>query len=160
MHLNANEIEKFSRWLKSCGAEILAHTSEWEIIRAKVKGETVVAYRNGAGKQTWPPPLMEFYKLRGCGHQPQLANPVKQLRGNRKGLINELASRDGWCCWYCASPLDADTATVEEICPRQIGGPVHIGNQCLACADCNREAGNMTVVAKVVMRERKRFGGR
>lgn len=153
MRLETGDIEKFSRWLASCGAEVIAKTSEWEILRIKAKGETLVAYTSSAGKQSWPPGLANLYKLRSRGHQPQLGNPIKQLRGNRKARIHELAGRDGWSCWYCAAGVDEDTATVEEICPRQIGGPVHVGNQCLACSDCNRAAGNMTVVQKVALRE-------
>ena len=153
MQLDEAKIIKFAKWLASCGAEIIAPTSEWELLRVKAKGETLVGYKNSAGKQTWPKPLIEYNKLRSCGHQPQLGNPVKQLRGNRRARIHELARRDGWVCWYCALDVTEDTATVEEICSRQIGGPVHVGNQCLACPDCNRKAGNMTVVEKVRLRE-------
>lgn len=153
MRLAEPEIKKFAKWLSSCGAEIIAPTSEWEVLRVKAKGETLVGYVNSSGKQTWPKPLLEFYKLRSCGHQPQLGNPIKQLRGNRKGRIHELARRDGWRCWYCFVEINEDTATVEEICSRQIGGPVHIGNQCLACPGCNQTAGNLSVVEKVALRE-------
>lgn len=152
MRLGQQEIDKFANWLRACGAEIIATTSEWELLRVKMKGETYVSYRDKRGDQTWPTPLADAYKLRSCGHQPQLASPVKQLRGNRKGRIHELARRDGWACWYCNSALTEDSATVEEICARQIGGPVHIGNQCLACATCNRSAGNLSVVEKVAFR--------
>jgi hypothetical protein len=159
VRLTTDDVSTFARWLVSCGAEIIAPTSEWEIMRVKAKGSTLVAYRNSAGKQTWPDELVQFHKLRSCGHQPQLGNPIKQLRGNRKGRVYELARRDGWKCWYCSREVDDDLATVEEICARQIGGPVHIGNQCLACPECNRAVGNMSVVEKVAFRDmRKREG--
>lgn len=156
MRLAEPEIKTFARWLASCGAEIIAPTSEWEVLRVKVKGDTLVSYRTKTGKQTWPNPLVTLYGQRTAGHHPQLGNPVKQLRGNRKARVHELARRDGWTCWYCTLPLDEDTATVEELCSRQIGGPVHVGNQALACAGCNHEAGNLSVVAKVAMRDAKR----
>ena len=54
MHLDIPEIEKFARWLANCGAEIIAPTSEWELLRVKAKGETLVGYTNGNGKQTRP----------------------------------------------------------------------------------------------------------
>ena len=60
-------------------------TSEWELLRVKAKGETLVGYKNSAGKQTWPKPLIEYNKLRSCGHQPQFGNPVKQLQGKQTG---------------------------------------------------------------------------
>lgn len=156
MRLEQGDIAKFAKWLTSCGAEVIATTSEWELLRVKMKGDTHVAYRDKRGVQSWPDALSKVYKLRSCGHQPQLANPVKQLRGNRKARINELARRDGWGCWYCRAELNEDTATVEEICARQIGGPVHVGNQCLACPDCNRSAGNLSVVEKVAFRDARR----
>ena len=156
MRLDEDEIAKFARWLASCGAEIIAPTSEWEVLRVKIKGETHVGYRTKTGRQTWPEALIGWHRQRSCGHQPQLGNPVKQLRGNRKARLHEIAKRDGWQCWYCDRSLDDDTATVEEICSRQIGGPVHIGNQALACPSCNLSAGNLTVVAKVALRAKKR----
>lgn len=156
MRLDDAAISVFSKWLVSCGAEILRPTSEWEVLRVRAKGETIVAYRNAAGRQTWPKALSELYKLRSCGHQPQLGNPVKLLRGNRRGRVHELGERSGWTCWYCETELTEDSATVEEICPRQIGGPVHVGNQCLACAGCNRMASNLSVVDKVAFRDAKR----
>lgn len=156
MHLTQPEIEQYARWLSSCGAEIIATISEWEVLRVKTRGETLVGYKDKTGRQTWPQPLVDLYRLRSCGHQPRLGNPVKQLRGNRKARIHELAKRDGWECWYCLGALNENTATVEEICSRQIGGPVHVGNQCLACPECNRAAGNLSVVEKVAKREDRR----
>jgi hypothetical protein len=151
MRLSSEQVEQFAKWLVSCGAEVVAPTSDWEIIRVIAKGETAVAYRNKRGDQSWPGMLADAWAARKSGFQPQLGNPQKALRGNKKARLYELADRDGWGCWYCSRELDELTATIEEICPRQIGGPIHIGNQCLACPECNQKAANKSVVEKVRM---------
>lgn len=165
MHLEDRDILKFADWLQSCGAEILAPTSEWEILRVKARDRTLIAYKNRRGDQSWPQPLITFWKTRNKGGHPKLGAPKKQLRGNRRARVMELAKRDGWNCWYCGTELsppdrpadDGGTpATIEEICPRQIGGPAHIGNQTLTCRKCNQMAGNMSVVEKVALRDELR----
>lgn len=162
MHLRAQEIEQFAGWLKSCGAEVLATTNEWELLRVNAKSQTLVAYKNKKGDQSWPAPLVTYWNKRKSGDYLKLGTPTQQIRGNRLARVRELAKRDGWRCWYCdteLSPPDlpADngetSVTIEEICPRQIGGPTHIGNQALACRKCNQMAGSMSVVEKVALRE-------
>ncbi len=168
MHLQNKEIEAFSNWLTKCGAELLSHTNEWEIIRIKAEGETLVSYKNAKGRQKWPPSLVKYHKCFSRGKSLKLASPITQYKGNKKARLKLLGDRDGWSCWYCDTPLwpvdrikveGEVSATIEEVCPRQIGGPTHIGNQVLACAACNSEAGNMSVAAKVVLREVKRQQG-
>lgn len=162
MHLGHQDIEKFAGWLKSCGAEVLAPTNEWELLRVNAKSQTLVAYRNKRGDQTWPGTLVNYWKQSKSGDYLKLGTPTQQLRGNRLSRVLELAKRDGWNCWYCGIELSqpdrpADNgetpATIEELCPRQIGGPTHIGNQTLACRQCNQTAGSMSVVEKVALRE-------
>ena len=62
MRLAETEIKKFAKWLSSQGAEIIAPTRKWELLRVKAKGETLVVCVNSSGEQTWPPPLLELYK--------------------------------------------------------------------------------------------------
>lgn len=165
MHLDKNQTKKFLSWLADCGAEILEPMSEWEIARVRANGNTHVAYTNSKGRQTWPKPLRNMLTKKSENIWPKLGNPQQRVSGNKKALIDKLGKRDGFECWYCAHPLappnrdqvDGEMfATVEEICPRQIGGPTHIGNQVLACNDCNQLAGNKSVSEKVSIREEKR----
>ena len=167
MRLTPGAISGFGAWLTKCGAEILPPVGEWEIFRAIVNGVTLSAYARKTGFQNWPTPLQLLYTQYRLGQQQNLgpvAKPAKAMSANRRGRIVKIAERDGWACWYCAHPLQPlgyayaegrRAATLEEVCPRQIGGPTHIGNQVLACDQCNREAGNFSVAAKVKMRDVK-----
>lgn len=165
MYLAEKEITKFADWLRNCGAEVIAPTNEWELLRIVAKNQTLVAYRNSRGEQTWPKALVTFWEQKKKGIAPQLGNPQNHLRGNRLARIKKLADRDDWQCWFCGRPLcppdrppkEGETAaTIEELCPRQVGGPTHIKNQTLACRDCNVLAGNLSVVEKVALREKLR----
>ncbi len=154
--------------MQTCGAEIL-DPGPGEIVRATVKGVTLIATRNGS-LQIWPQPLQQLYAFfLDKGLHPKLAAaPVSEAPPEteaRRSRVRTLARRDGWHCWYCNHelrpgwhkvPRRARVATVEEICPRQIGGPRHIGNQVLSCGPCNEAAANLPVVLKVMMRERLR----
>lgn len=168
MRLNEKELLAFAEWLVRCGAEVVEPVSEYEFFRVIARGHTLCAYRRANGYQNWPEPLEALYSLyRGGKDHPRLghAAPVKGMTGNRRARVLQLAKRDGWLCFYCnceLQPLNeserpgAKMPTVEELCARQIGGPKHIGNQALACYDCNNAAANASVVEKVLMRERMR----
>lgn len=166
MQLTDPKIKAFALWIARCGGEVLTPISDYEILRVVINGGTHSAYKRRTGRQTWPETLVELYRqYRHGGYTPRLALAQRGLSGNRKGRLVKLAERDGWRCWYCdcaIQPLGyadipgAAPGSVEEVCPRQIGGPVHIGNQVIACKSCNNKAANLPVVEKVKMRDRLR----
>lgn len=67
-----------------------------------------------------------------------------------------VADRDGLECFYCGDPLTLATATVEHLVPLSSGGNNGDANLALAHTDCNHEAGALSVVEKVKLREAKR----
>jgi hypothetical protein len=168
MRLTPEQRAAFGRWLLNCGAEVLPPVGEWEIFRVIANGTTYSAYARKSGFQSWPIPLQLLYTQHREGAKvPKLGSPVKPMSSNRRGRIVQIAARDGWRCWYCQQQLQplgyaeipgAQAATLEEVCPRQIGGPTHIGNQVVACQPCNTQAANLSVAEKVRMRDRKRAG--
>lgn len=172
MRLTAAQIASFSHWLTKCGAEVLPPVGQWEVMRVVVNGTTLSAYARKTGFQTWPIPLQLLYTQSRSGQSPQLgtvAGPQRAMTANRRSRIVRVAERDGWCCWYCDiglqplgfAPVEGRVpATLEEVCPRQIGGPTHIGNQVIACSPCNNAAANLSVAEKVKMRDRKLAGRR
>jgi len=121
------------------------------------------------GVQSWPWPLPWLYQRYLKGWGTPLAKAVKKMGGNRGARLRFIGERDGWVCWYCAIPLreygafQADdgkrNATLEEVCPRQIGGPKHVDNQVIACGPCNGAVANLSVADKVRFRERKQTEG-
>lgn len=155
--------------MQACGAEIL-DPEPGEIVRVIVKGITLIAHKNGS-MQVWPQPLQQLYSyFLDKGLWPRLAEapvePAPLETEARRARVRTLARRDGWACWYCGHALRpgwhkvprlSRVATIEEICPRQIGGPRHIGNQVLSCKSCNEAASNLPVVAKVLLRESLRL---
>lgn len=162
------ELANFITWLLKCGGEELAPLDNYEVRRLIIRGRMASIYVARDGTMIWPRSLQNLHKIwRDGGETPKLGQPVRKLSGDRKARMIQLGKRDGWTCFYCGAllqPVDSGTfiyegalpATLEEICPRQIGGPKHLGNQCLACRPCNAEAGNWPVVKKFAFRERKR----
>lgn len=167
MRLLKHHRDEFADWLTSCGAEVLEPVEPGEIFRVVVKGKSLIAKQIGS-VQSWPAPLQKLYSLhRGRKIYPALAEAGKTRRmtSTRKARVMRLGNRDGWECWFCGVGLQAldqpinprlTQASIEEICPRQIGGPTHISNQVLACLSCNQIADNLPVVEKVAMRDRLR----
>lgn len=155
------ELELFSNWLALCGAEVFTPYTDFELLRVRVSGAIMIAHRNRHGGQVWPTPLAELYRAFVSGaHMPRLAETPggrKLTSTTHKSRVQTLARRDGWQCWYCgiglrpswtAGPEERQVATLEELCPRQIGGPNHISNQALCCKSCNERAGSLSVVEK------------
>jgi len=59
----------------------------------------------------------------GCTHQ---------LKRNRRSLLQKY----GNCC-YCGESLTRDTATLEHLVPKAVGGKTSIQNVDIACSNCN-----------------------
>ena len=52
-------------------------------------------------------------------------------------LRAELMERDGWRCRYCGEVVTTDTATLDHLIPRSLGGPNTAENLATACLTCN-----------------------
>lgn len=165
MILSQAERKTFAAWITNNGGEVLGRTNnEYEIMRVMVRTVTHVAYQSRDGRQTWPSGLEELHAHFKRGRCIPLANG-KKLRGKRFAIMQALIDRDGPECFYCGKKWsrlflsegrENLPASVEEVCPRQIGGPNALGNQVLACKRCNSAAGNLPVIEKVKLRERMR----
>lgn len=67
-----------------------------------------------------------------------------------------IAIRDGKECFFCGIVLPKDQLTIEHMVAVADGGTHHIKNLVLACTDCNKAVGRMSVADKVKFRDRKR----
>jgi 5-methylcytosine-specific restriction endonuclease McrA len=67
-----------------------------------------------------------------------------------------LAIRDGEECFFCSEKLKKHELTVDHILEISKGGSNRMENFALACVGCNQAMWNMSVVAKIKFRERKR----
>lgn len=52
-------------------------------------------------------------------------------------LRESLLERDGWRCRYCGELVTSDTATLDRVIPRALGGPNSEENLVTACLTCN-----------------------
>lgn len=151
--LTQKEIPKFKSWLVSQGAEILPQTNEFEVIRFRCRIGTGVVYRNSKGKHSVSGPLVSdaYDAYKSCSKWVGKGKPTKRLQGSKKK--RELLDRDGDQCFYCGFPLGSDI-TLEHLVAVNQGGPDRIENMVLAHERCNQEAGNLSVMDKVRLRER------
>ena len=76
-------IKKFKKWLVTNGAVSLKQTNPYEILRVETSLGLLIAYKNKAGKQTWPVKLLQlrFNFLKGRAI-PSLT-PTKNRRSER-----------------------------------------------------------------------------
>ncbi|HCT58152.1 MAG TPA: HNH endonuclease [Gemmatimonas aurantiaca] len=71
---------------------------------------------------------------RGHGH----FSPLDLKHALRREALRDCGHR----CAYCATPLRLETATLDHVMPRSLGGANESGNLVAACALCNRLKGD------------------
>lgn len=148
--------KKFEQFLTDRGAEVLATTSEWELIRFRANDLTAIIYTKangsvtfyGGAKVAWDAFLRQSSWTSG--------NKTKRKKGGQWVVIQSLIRRDGRECFYCGKEVFDDEASVEHVVPLNAGGTDHIANKVLADKRCNSEAGHLSVIQKVKLRESKR----
>lgn len=158
MKKRALDIDAFKEWLTQRGAIVDSPTNPYEILRVRTCEGCFVAYANTKGVETWPDGLTSIREAFDAGREVALSPDLKS-RVRLRHTIETIASRDGLECWFCERGFlstDSREITVEHLCPRSHGGPDHLSNLVIACAPCNRAAGNQTVADKVRLRERMR----
>jgi len=149
----ASAISVFSMRLKEAGAEILAPTNPYEVLRFRSSKGVGVIYKGKRG-ETW-----NAEALAARDHLDAKAGSLAPvtIRGRRrdKATVEALLMRDGDCCLFCGVPLEGDI-TVEHLVSICHGGPNHISNLFLAHAACNQMAGHMSAPEKVALAIRSR----
>jgi hypothetical protein len=150
---------KFEAFLTERGAQILQPTNQWEVLRFKTSRGTSVVYCNAKGGIT---PTGEsltawtaFEKNSTWRGAPA---PKKRLSGREKTLpmFNALIKRDGDACFYCGASTSEDDRSLEHLVSIAHGGPNHLSNLVLAHRKCNSDAGHMSVMEKILAREKNR----
>jgi hypothetical protein len=151
---DADKIEGFRAWLKAQGAQMLAPKNEWEVLRFSAPCGTGVIYRNSKGRHTFNDGMaVAAYRcfLEGKAWEGKL-----KVRTRKTGKVakDALLLRDGDKCFYCGAPLGEDI-TEEHLLSIAMGGNNHLANKVLTHAECNHEAGHMTIMEKVLLREKR-----
>ena len=144
--------EAFKLWLSQQGAEVLAATNQYEVVRFRARGSVHVVYWGKRG-MTFGPFAQECYdQFRRGGHIDM------GLKGTQRGIGGKyrhgLIERDGNNCFYCLEPMEEGDASVEHLVSVHKGGPNHMDNMALAHRNCNARVGNLPLVQKLKVRER------
>lgn len=157
--LREKRLAGFRQWLESNGAEILAPTNEWEILRFRARGGVHVVYRNKTGSTVTCSSIRvhEAWQAYRTSQSWRAGPSQKRKMGNRRyeANVDALLKRDGDECFYCGGEL-GNNITIEHLVGRSQQGPNHLANLALAHEACNKEAGSLSVVEKVKLREQKR----
>lgn len=147
------KLPAFKDFLAARGAEVLTPTNEWEVVRFKTRTGVAVVYRNSKGTITAAGPARDA--LEAFVSQGTWSAGVRTRRDNRYRSVEvrTLLERDGDDCFLCRLPLGNDI-TVEHLVPVAAGGPNHIGNKALAHQACNLRMGHLSLMEKIVLREK------
>lgn len=142
----------FKGLLVAAGAEMLAPTNPYEVMRFKTCFGVGVVYCNAKGKETWN---REAQAAKKHIHDKlgSLAPVKKHGRKSGAGTHQAILERDGPDCFFCIEPMGL-LKTVEHLVPIAHGGPNHISNKFLACPTCNTAAGHLSAPEKIRIRER------
>lgn len=138
---------RFESWLRDAGAELLAPTNEWELLRFRAGPEVGIVYRNARGRINLQAAAQPAWRAYASG-QPWRASPKVQRRARLSTVASTLLERDGSLCFYCRCELE-DDMTVEHLVSVTCGGPNHISNLLLAHKACNNQAGNLSAPEKI-----------
>lgn len=158
MH-TANQLSKklpaFLEFLTARGAEVLAPTSEWEMVRFRAAGVVQVIYRNARGMLTYRGVAAQALNAFTSKGEWSAGVATKRNHSSRKrtAAVMAMLKRDGDCCFLCRQPL-GDDITEEHLVPVTAGGPNHIANKVLAHSACNTKMGHLSVMEKIAMREK------
>lgn len=156
-NINRDRVQKrlyaIKDWLTASGAEVLAPTNEYEIIRFRANGGTHIAYRKGNGNQSVTFTGEAEIALRAFFGGPRWRVDGKTGRGRRWATpeILALVERDGADCFACCWPVTPQTASRDHLVPLASGGPNHIANMVLMHQDCNAHCGHMSAPEKIRM---------
>lgn len=146
---------KFEEFLTSRGAQILQPTNEWEVLRFRSSAGVSIVYRNAQDGLTWTGSSAEAWSAFAKG-QYWRGTPKTKSPKNVDAKQRAVLARDGADCFFCWKATTDDNRTLEHLVARSHGGPNHLSNLFLAHRKCNSEAGHLSAVEKIRLRERNR----
>lgn len=149
------KVDKFQTFLKESGAEVLAPTNPYEMVRFKTENGVSVMYRGRRGI-TFTGEAQEAY-------EKFQRKSIWQIKGNaqkaRERIKAEILERDGVDCFFCGKPtLDGQDRTIEHLLSIDHGGNNNLANLVFAHKDCNLAVGNMPIIEKIKYRDTIRGG--
>lgn len=158
-NINRQRVEKridaITGWLTGSGAEVLAPTNEYELLRFKANGVLSIVYRKGKGDR------VTFTGEAGKALRSFFGGPKWEVNGKTERRktwvtpeIRTLIERDGSDCFACCWPVTPEDASRDHLVPLASGGPSHIANYVLMHRDCNYQCGHMSAAEKIRMHDK------
>jgi hypothetical protein len=134
-------------WLRAQGAEVLAPTNAYELVRFRARGGVHVIYegRRGITANGFAETALKAYEKGSNLWMGITTKPRDSMAKTRAALLE----RDGNLCFFCALEMPLDDMTVEHLVGRAKGGPDHQDNLALAHEACNRFANNLPLMEKI-----------
>lgn len=140
-------VDKFTTYLREAGAEILAPTNEYEVIRFRTINGVSVVYQGKRGYTFTGEAKEAFQRFEKKNIWNIQGRPDKKKNETLLALIER---DDGTDCFFCGIPTYAgENQTIEHFLPVADGGNNNLKNLCIACKSCNLAVGNMPIVDKI-----------
>ena len=156
--IKPDAVPRFKRWLIQNGAEILANTNQYELIRFRCDAGVGVVYASAKGATSYSGEIAKEAVKCWLYCRPWVHKKSGTKRGNSNRLKREILIRDGDRCFYCGQPMPDDDQTLEHLISLLVGGQHRIENCVLAHKKCNNDAGCLPLAEKIKMRDRLRYG--
>lgn len=144
----------FEAFLIQRGAQILQPTNEWEVLRFKSSKGVSIVYRNAKDGLTWTGESADAWNAFTDNQSWRGIKATKQPK-NVDSLLRAVLARDGEDCFYCFKPTTEHNRTLEHLVARTHGGPNHLSNLVLAHRKCNANAGHLSAMEKIRLREHR-----
>ena len=145
------KLAEFKIWLARQGAEVLAVTNPYEVLRFRAKAAVHVVYtgRRGTTLPIFVTQCLTAFEM-GTSMDMGLVAVARSFGAKFRAAIVE---RDGRGCFFCLNPMREDDMTLEHLVPVSKGGPNHMDNMVLAHQACNQRADDQPLIEKIKMRE-------
>ena len=144
--------DKFITFLRNAGAEILAPTNPYEVVRFRTPTNGVSIIYTGRRGYKFTGEAQEAYERYSNGGKWTIRSKAQKLR---EKLLMELMERDdGTDCFFCGQrTYDGENMTIEHLLPISDGGNNNLKNLCIACKECNSSVDNLSIVEKIYYRD-------
>jgi hypothetical protein len=138
----------FRKWLAAHGAEILAPTNPYEVMRFRGNGQISIVRTNARGRNSFVGEAEEAWEAFRKGASFRFGARVKRRRRS-DAVVTAIRQRDGDLCFFCREPVDEDDESIEHLVPVIHQGPNHLSNLALAHRQCNSDAGHQDAMTKI-----------
>jgi 5-methylcytosine-specific restriction endonuclease McrA len=165
--------KEFLEWLMAQGAELLPVLRENDIFAYSLEDKTSGVRETHDGRIRWLGKAFAHYcmYLTETGQNVEEPPPAQPVDDNvvygdikRDEVIRRLKKRDGCGCFFCGRTIPRGRETIEHLLPKAASKSKpealqvlnNLRNLALAHQNCNAQAGSLSLVEKVKLRDKLR----